>query len=184
MRETMRHLLAAALLFPVSASCQTPAPVPLSFKGAITNTALDFRELTLNDSSKIDLCGISRILEHDEATIQRVIERTGAARFRGATGANCVPLVPGRGDSVTSLAVERFEFVPGISDSLARSYNLDRNPDHRAGLASLTLIPFGGPGMGHGHRETYTFAIMQDRPGGTHVFWFFLYVTFHHFGQE
>jgi hypothetical protein len=165
---------------------QDPAPVSIGYKAAMINTALGFRKVVLNDTSRIDLCSVSPIVDHSEETIRSIMERNGSARFTGTMGAGCVPPAPGRmaGEGSSALIVDRFDFVPGISDSLARSYNLDRNPDHRAGLASLTLVPRGGPSYQHGHRETYTFAIMQDRPGGTHVFWFFLYVTFHHFGQE
>jgi hypothetical protein len=148
-------------------------------------TALEFRKLALNDSSKIDLCSISRIVGHSQEIIKSITNRIGVARFKGTSGAECAtqPLGNRPGDNLNTLIVERFDFTAGISDSVARSYNLDRNPRHRAGLASLTIGSIGTTGYGKSHRETYTFAVMQDGPGGRHVFRFFLDVKFHHFGM-
>lgn len=179
----MMRLMAVLLLLPGTVWAQGPTPVSDAYKGGMIVEALEFRKLALNDSSKIDVCSVSRIVGHSEATLKTITERLGAARFKGTTGPDCVPLPPGNrpGDNFNTLVVERFDFSAGVSDSVARSYNLDRNPQNRAGLASLTLVSIGTTGYGNSHRETYTFAVMQDGLGGRHVFRFFLDVKFHHF---
>jgi hypothetical protein len=185
MREIMIRLIAALLLLPGTVWAQGPTPVSDAFKGSMIVDALEWRKLMLNDSSTIDVCSVSRIVGHSQEIMKRVTDRIGAARFKGTTGVDCVPLPLGDrpGGISNTLVFQDFDFAAGISDSVARSYNLDRNPQNRAGLASLTVLPIGTGGYGHGHVETYTFAIMQDGPGGRHVFRFFLDVKFHHFGM-
>jgi hypothetical protein len=176
------RLIAALMLISGSAFAQPPQPVSDAFKGGMILDALEFRKYVLHDSSKIDVCRISRIVGHAEATVKMITTRIGSARFIGSSGPNCVPLTLAGSPNgkFTGLVVEGFEFTPGISDSVATSYNLDRNPANRAGLASITLFVLEG-NYNHGFSETYTFAIMQDGAGGRHVFKFFLDAKFHHF---
>jgi len=181
----MIRLIGAVLILPVIVCAQTPAPVSDGLKGSLVIEALEFRKLTFNDSAKIDLCGLSRLVSHSEAVIKRITDRIGPERFKGTKGVDCVPQPLGARptDNFNTLLVGEFVFSAGISDSVARSYNLNRDPRNRAGLALLTLVPVNVPGgYGIGHRETYTFAIMQNGPGGEQGR-FFLDVKFHHFSM-
>lgn len=185
MCEIMIRLIGAMLILPCIVCAQAPAAVSDVLKGSLVIEALEFRKIVFNDSSKIDLCGMSRVVGHSEAIIKRITDRIGPERFKGSKGADCVPQPLGvrPGDNFNTLIVGDLVFSPGISDSVVMSYNLDRNPQNRVGLASLTLVPVNVPGgYGHGHNETYTFAIWQNGPGGQQGR-FFLDVKFHHFGM-
>jgi hypothetical protein len=153
-------------------------PIPESHKVGMIIQALEFRKLAFNDGSVLDACSIARLVGHSDANMKRIADRIGAGRIRGATDTNCAPSPQ---DSGRITFVQRFDYISGISDSVASSYNLDRNPQNRAGLAMLTIFSVGTIGYATGHSETYTFAGMQDGPGGTRRFFMFLDVKFHHF---
>lgn len=176
MRLLLMLLLSAELS---SGTLGAQDPIPESHKVGMIIEALEFRKLAFRDSSILDACSIARLVGHSDANMKRIADRIGAARIKGASDPSCVPQPPG--DVRNFTYVQRFDYSSGIPDSVARSYNLDRNPQNRAGLAMLTIFSVGTIGYAAGHSETYTFGGLQDGPGGTQRFFMFLDVKFHHF---